>query len=471
MAGEAPPSLQDRAAVMLQNRIGRGAAALEADADAVVSAVIELAIARGEDRPAPIYVVGLGGSGSHWLTGMLDAILPVINLEEAPIPADFAASIESLPVEEQGFAVDCLYLSHASAHVDVFPGDLTEARFLHSAMRVIEPRHREWDPECFAIYLLRDPRDQAACFAFRKREFRQRHYGSASDERYLAGCALNNVGNYSEMRLTAARPNFVCRYEELEESAPEVLQRLAAAIGYPVEPQAAAQAAREHDALLMRSGALPRKGNLFNEASLGWRKETSQRQKLILHSLLVDVVTDAEYPADDCLGQPLEMRAQHNERQLRFRDAGELGVLFTRDALNWQEGTWTRLGEARGTIVAPRGANLKLRVHESATREAIAHLATLSADDLSSLCLAGNRHLDDGLLTSLLSALAGLEELDISRTAATDAVLPVLAELPHLRGVSLFESEVTQRGASTTLRNALGSSVVLGPIHCDSADC
>jgi Sulfotransferase domain len=462
LAAASSPSLQDRAAVMLQNRIDGGAHALETDADAVISKVVDLAIARADNRPPPIYVAGLGGSGSHWLTGMLDEVLPVINLEEAPIPAGLDSKLESLPAQDQGFVIDCLHLSYASAsQADITFADLTEARFLHSAVRVIEPRHKAWDPECFVIYLLRDPRDQVACFAFRKRPFRQRHYPAASDEQYLVGCATNNAQNYSETRRSPVRPDFVCRYEELKASTPDVLSRLAAALGNPIGEDVAVHAARRHDASLMRSGALSHKGNLFPTESRGWREETSERQKLILHSLLTEVVTDARYPADDCLGGPLATPTSRGARRLRFPEGERLGTLFTRGDREQREGTWTRLAEACGEVSAPPDVALKLRVHEQAPAESIRSLRGLPADGLDSLCMAGNASLDDELLSICAASLRDLRELDLARTAVTDGCIDALASLPHLAGVNLFEANLTPGGAST-LRHKLRRSTTIG---------
>jgi hypothetical protein len=466
LAGASPLPLRDRAAGMLQDRLASGSRALAMDADTVISRIVEVAAARAADRPPPIYVVGLGGSGSHWLTGMLGEILPAIDLGEVPMPADLAAQIDALPVEEQGFAVDCLHLCYASASLaDATSADLTAVRFLHSAVRVIEPRHREWDPGCSVVYLLRDPRDQAACFAFRKRAFRQRHYPAASDDRYLAGCAANNARNFAEMRDSPVRPDFVCRYEELKSSAPEALERLCAAIGHPVEPEAAVRAAREHDAGPMRTGALPRKGNLFAIESRGWREETDARQKLILHSYLAEVVTAAGYPADDCTGQPLTLHQGRGARRIRLDGPEGLGMLYTRDPNDDAGATWSRLGEAKGEVAVDAEVELKLRVHEQASASSIQSLRTLPADALDSLCMAGNVNLDDDLLGSCTRSLRDLREIDLARTATTDRCIPTLASLSNLVGINVLGANLTTAGVS-----ALEEKLRLHPerrIPCD----
>ncbi|HEY8808985.1 MAG TPA: sulfotransferase domain-containing protein [Solirubrobacterales bacterium] len=432
---------------MLRNRLERAARMLETDFDAVVARAGSLALARAPHRPPPIYVTGLGGSGSHWLTGTMASMLPVVDLEEAPIPDDFRAQVEALPVEERGVAIDCLHLGHALATADSDLDSLVEMRAINSAVRVSEPCLRSWDPRCFVIHLLRDPRDQATCFAFRKRVFRQRHYPTATDEQYLAGCAVNNATNYAQMRKSALQPDFVCRYEEMKTSTATVLTRLATALGQPADAETAVRVAREHDASLMRSGALPHRGNLTAAESRGWRAETDAHQKLILHAHLAEVVTAAEYPADDCLGYPLDLGPSPGARHLYFGQGGRLGGLFVRN--RGRDGaTWSRLGEARGPVSVDSGVELKLRVDESAAVESIRSLCTLPPDALDSLCLAGNRNLDDDLLAACTAALRDLREVDLARTAVGDGCVDSLALLPRLVGVSVFGTALSSRALS-----------------------
>jgi hypothetical protein len=441
--------LKDSAACVLQNRMSQAAEALEADVDTVLSQVVDLALARAEKRPPPIYIVGIGGSGSRWLAGMLAKALGAIDLEEASIPADFGARIESLPAEEQGLAIDCLHLGHASLALATRSSEqLRTARAINSAIPTIEPRHKRWDPECFAIYLLRDPRDQVACFAFRKPKFRSRAFPGASDEQYLVSCAGENARNHAAMRRSPVQPDFTCRFEELKESATDVLVRLADAIGRPVTGDAAARVAGEYDASLVRRGLVARKTNLSPTESNGWREETDERQKLILHSYLTEVVTATEYPADECLGRPLAPHVPRAGRRLSFDRNGDIGVLFVRGAGERGGATWARLGEARGEIALEPGVEVKLRVNEQAPTAAIRSLRTLTPDALDSLCMAGSANLDDELLGICTASLADLRELDLSRTAVTDRSVDSIASLSQLRGINLFGSNLTASGIS-----------------------
>jgi len=220
---------------------------------------------------------------------------------------------------------------------------------------------------------------------------------------------------FCRLRSSPVQPDFVCRYEELKAEAPAVLTRLAEALDHPVGPDAATQSARAHDASLMRRGAIPRKGNLHPTGSRGWREEASESQRLILHSFLTEVVTSAEYPADDCLGRRIEMRARPGRRRVSFPDIAGLGALFARNRRGRDAGAWMRVGEARGPMTVPSEAELKLRVHDSASHEAISCLSTLPATSLDSLCLAGNPKVDDDQLRDVLGSLKGIHELDLAR--------------------------------------------------------
>jgi hypothetical protein len=440
---------KDAPTVLMQNRMKQAAQTLGTDVDTVLSRVLELATARARKRPAPIYIAGMGGSGSRWLAGMLGAMVPAIDLEEASIPKDLGTQIEALPGEEQGFVIDCLHLSHAALALDKHPLEhLAGMRVVNSAVPVFEPRHRLWDPECFAIYLLRDPRDQVACFAFRKPKFKPRFSPDASDEEFLVSCGLQNAQNHAEMRHSSAEPDFICRYEEMKESATKVLERLAVAMGLPSEGNTAERVAQEYDASLMRRGVVARKGNLAPTESRGWREETDPRQKLILHAHLTEVVTTTGYPADECCGKPLALHRARGARRLAFDRDGELGVLFVREPSERGSATWARLGEAKGEIALDPGVEVKLRINEQASPAAIRSLQALPPNALDSLCMAGNATLDDELLATCTSSLADLRELDLARTAVTDRSVDSIASLSRLSGVSLLGANLTAGGIS-----------------------
>jgi hypothetical protein len=435
----------ERQSHKLEICLGLQSEALGEGAEAVLASAAALALERADRRPPPIYVMGIGGSGSHWLASMLAALVPAVMVGEVHVPEGLRERMRSLPPSEQGFLVDCLHLIHCvliPPHISLLPGNagmLRQARMVNAADGVIGSDFRAWDADCFVIHLLRDPRDRVMSVTFRKQEFRQSRYGELSDERYLLLQATNTARNFAAWQSASLAPDFLCRYEELREGTAGVLERIAAKLGAPVDADRIVEVAEDHDASRIRSGATAPKANLFPSPSPGWRQETDERQRTLMHSLLTEVVTRGGYPADDCLGAPLEMTAPAARRLLRFPDDRELGALFTREAVAGQKADWVFLADAVGEVTVPAGSIVKLRVHEAAARESIASLASLPSHGVDSLCLTGNRNLDDDLLASLLASLEGIQELDLSRTAVTDESLPALGALPELRGVGVLK--------------------------------
>lgn len=430
------------------------AKALGMDTRIVLSQVESVASARAVERPPPIYVMGIGGSGSHWLASMLSELVASLNVGEVHIPAGLVRAMTSLSADEQGFLVDCVHLLHARGDLSEPTDAVLKARVVNAADGVIHPGFRAWDPQCCVIHLLRDPRDRTMSVTFRKPGFRKAQYPDLSDEEYLVRQARSAAQNFAAWQSAPLAPDLLCRYEELRASTVDVLKRIVAIVDEPADPDRLAQVSREHDASLIRSGATPSKANLFPRASSGWREETDQRQRALLHSLLTEVVTRAEYPADDCLGLPLEleMPAPPKGKRLHLPEGGKLGAMFAREP--GPGGTaWAFHSEARGPVVIPEGSHVKLRVHETAGAAAIASLGRLALDELDSLCLSGNRDVNDELLGAVLPSLGGLQELDLSHTSATDAALPALARLPRLRGVNLLGIGSPQGAES--LRQAL----------------
>ena len=445
----------DRPTALLQGRLREAAGERSVDVDTIIARAEELALARVADRPAPVYVLGSAGSGARRLTAMMAAALPVIDLGEAMLPVDLLGELELLDADEQGLVVDCVHLIHALALCpDASLAEVLEARMLSSAVETIEPRHRRWDADCFAIHLRRDPREQATSIAFHRRRLREKYFPAVPDDRLLIGCAANVAEHMSSIRRSGIQPDFVCRHEDLEKSAPTVLVELAAALGHPLGLDAATRIASRLDASSAGSARLSAPRDSSSEESRAWQADPDECQKVILHSRLVDACVVAGYPVGDCLGQPLKMNVPRTERRLRFSDSESLGAVFVREGPVHRGGTWTRLADACGEIVVPGGVALKLRLSDSASRDAIASLAQLGSNDLDSLCLAGNPTIDDELLATILAGPSGVQELDLACTDITYAAMSALTALPGLRGLSVAATALSP-GDTHDLRAAL----------------
>jgi hypothetical protein len=277
------------------------------DADAAIEWIATLALARAAARPPPLYVMGLGGSGSHWLAEMLAELLPAFYVTEVYVPRKLVEAMGGMPAEERGYVVDCLHLAHLhpgpeetrpwGTHPQAELSDeaLIRAGAVNAAAGVIHRRQREWDPGCFVVRMLRDPRDQVLSVTFRKRAYRDEVAPGDSDEEYMLKKVAQAVRNHRAWRDSPLDPDFVCRYEDLRSSTVETLERLLAVRGTTVERERIATVARDHDATLMQSGAVSPRGNLH--VDVGFDSEPDDRLLALLHSELAEIRAEAGYPA------------------------------------------------------------------------------------------------------------------------------------------------------------------------------
>jgi hypothetical protein len=417
-----PGALEHRQARKLKRAIGAAAQAHGTDTATVLARVISLTKSRAARRPPPIYVMGLGGSGSHWLSEMLAELLDAANCGEVYFPPLLLDRIEHLPPAQRGLVVDCLHIVHTFGRrtpprysLDA----LGSARAINSAGGTIHSRYKSWDPQSFVIHMLRDPRDQVVSVTFRKAGYRREVAPEASDDEYLMARAKAAIRSHEAWRDSPIDADFLCRYEDLRSSTADTLNRLNSALGEAVGAGRTAEVAGRFDAGLMQKGLVKPRGNVYLDDGQGSKREPNERQRALLHAELVEVRAEARYPADDCFGRALD----------------------------------PSLGTAKRRLRAP----------ESATYEAVESLTSRPPDALDSLCLAGNRALDDYLLGKLAKTLHGLRELDLARTAITVKGLAHLAPLKALESISLIGTPAAESGESALRREgpALANCLVL----------
>ena len=355
-----------------------------ADLQTVIGRVVDRGRQRVSKRPPPIYITGPGGAGSHWLASMAAKLLPAIDVGDVAIPPFLAENVEALTPSEQGFLIDCIHLAHAPA---VRNDDLASRRVISSAPSIVSRRHKTWDPECFVIRLIRDPRDQVLGLTFRKGGYREYVARESSDEEYLLSRAVAIANNFEHWEACRWRPDFVLSYEQLRETTADTLTELLAALDARIDPGRIMEVVHMHDASEMRSGEIPRRGNITLKTNHGWRLEATQRQKALLHSELVEVVDAAGYPMGDCVGRQIDLGGSTVERRLNFAIDKPIGSIFVRGINSSDRGAiWRRLGEAIGDIHIPRDTEVKLRVYRRAPVADLTSFCALHNGDLDSLC-------------------------------------------------------------------------------------
>jgi hypothetical protein len=403
----------------------------------VVDGVLQMADRRSRGRPPPIYVTGLGASGSHWLGAMLGELRGMVDAGEVYFSEPLLDSLEALAEEDRSYIADCLHLLHAWTTSK----ELVGARIVNSAAGAEKiPIYRSWDPDCLTIYLFRDPRDQVMSATFRKTEYRSFEAPEASDREYLISRCRRNRQDFLRYRQLAQRADLECRYEELRDDTVGLLQRLLLLTGLVYDDRQVERVVFEHRAKNIRSGLTrPRGSNLdLGGTALGWPSDASFDQKRVMHAELVEAVLGLGYPLGDCLGRHVD-GSEAPDRTMRFADGEPHGSLWISDS---DSSTWRYLAPAQGEVSVPAGASLLLRVAQI-DPSSLEGLTRPEPGHLQSLCLAGNPAVADETV-GWLPRLVGLRQLDLARTGVTDRALAPVAKLGDLRGLNLWETKVTE---------------------------
>lgn len=424
-----------------------------------LSQILALATKRGPARPPPVYVTGLGGSGSHWLAGMLGDLPGFVDAQEVYFPDLLRTHMDELTRAEQGYVVDCVHLLHCPPDSE----GLGTSAIVNSAAGAWKiPSYRAWDPDAFCIHLMRDPRDQALSTAFRKAGHRERISPGASDDEYLVKRCRLNRGHYRTYSRLRIEPDIECRYEGLRRDTQAEISRILRAIGTQVPDELLQRVLFLHDASNVRAGIIDPRSNLPKTGpAKGWRHDASPNERRIMHAELVESIVQLDYEFCDCFATSVSQGAPvPPERAVVFPESRRgVGELYTSDSEPGTPRRWTRLGTAAGRVILPSGwALLRLGASHPPTSEVFGRL---DPDALQSICFAGNRQVDDETL-SLLSRLEGTRNFDLARTRVTDRGLAHLKGLPDLEALSLWGTSVSERAASSFQENS-PSCVVFGP--------
>ncbi|MBN1607200.1 MAG: sulfotransferase [Polyangiaceae bacterium] len=195
------------------------------DARQAVEDVVSLAQRRiGSCRP-PVYIVGLGGSGTHWLAALLAELPGFATTREVYFPEKLVRDIDCLHPHERARVVDCVHLLHATAWRRRRP---TNESMVNNA-RGDPERYREWTPDSTIVYLHRDPRDQVMSVTFRKQEYRAYVAPDADNEEYLQRNVRQNIHVFRRYKRLSRLIDHSIRYETLVADPQHELEGLLAA--------------------------------------------------------------------------------------------------------------------------------------------------------------------------------------------------------------------------------------------------
>lgn len=404
------------------------------DAD-IIAAVVDMAAKRRIARPAPVYITGLGGSGSHWLAAMLDAAADLVSAGEVYAPRTLLDELDQMSDVDQACAMDAIGLLHAwPRSIDAWAlGTINCA----AGVRLLG-RHRRWFPNAVTVHLRRDPRDQVLSVTFRKPRFRSYVAPGATDDEYLHRMMQRNLTAYREFRAAAGDVDIVCRYEALCDDPRPVLRQIITALDLPVDTGRLEQAVADHDAATIRAGGATGASNLDEGGrATSWRTLDDPARQRMLHAGLVDAVCGLGYPPGDCMGTHVPDPSLPS-RTYTFASRPP-GSLYQRI-----DGTWLPLDTTRQAISVAAGVPVLLRIGSDDAVD-LRVLRDRGASDVQALCVAGNGRVDDGALIHV-AAMTGLQTLDLAGTAVTDEGLVHLEGLAGLLQIHLRGTRTTAHG-------------------------
>jgi len=365
-----------------------------------------------EGRHPPTYITGLGGSGSHWLAGMLGELPMFFDVGEVYIPERLRAAMNANP-DRAPLILDALHVLHTRQPAADDARAVNCAAGSHKAADYVR-----WDQGATVVRLLRDPRDQVLSTTFRKDEYRQWVAPDASDDDYLHHRCSISRSDETRYKRAGCAADLVIKYEDLRRKAVAELERLLQCAGVEVDHVEAEAASERHNAERIRAGQSDVQGNLYLYGpSLPWTDHPTSRVAAI-HAELIDVIEAQAYSFGVCLLPP----PRSEPRDLQSLSSDGLRI--------------------RGW--AGKGWELGLVDSEAFLAEvsmpSISQVPLLRSAGVYGICAARIDSLSDDWLDAVL-AIPSLRTLDLGSVPVTDNQLDMLMEAgSRLRALSLWRS-------------------------------
>lgn len=405
-----------------------------------VDLVIEVARSRRAYSQRPIHLVNLGGSGSHWISRMLEQAGGAMDAGEVYLPPQWYGSLATAPQDSAASIIDAVEIAHALA-VHPAPADLDRVRVINSAHGYDKPRfHTRARPESSLVHIVRDPRDRVLSVSLRKPEFRKEQATGLDDFAYLTSKARRSASAWTHFSSQNLVFDHTVRYEDMK-ADPEVhLGRLLDAIGIAVPPQLVRSVTRRNDAERLRSGAAPQRqrGNLdAGGVARGWHLADQSHQRT-MHSLMAPAITGQGYPLGSCFpGEHLP------SVPLSAPDSGDVLPAPPHVAVSCREREDAGWGDLAAAV--PSRGRVRVRIEGPDVQ---AHELDDLRPVITDLCAAGHHWFTDEHLDAL-GALPALRGLDVAATSVTRR--RTTADYPSLDVVNYSGLRVSSGNSRTSI--------------------
>lgn len=414
------------------------------DREAFVSKLLEAVEAREPSTTRPIYLVNLGGCGSHWVSRMMAQSAGLSDAGEVYIPPAQYAELLKRDPETAARIMDAIEVAHGLLY-GLAPADMRHARMINSAHGCEKIAfYRALPRSAKVIHLIRDPRDRTMSVSFRKEEFRAYEATGLDDFNYMMSKARRTQSDWHRYVALTDKADVQVRYEQFRKEGARALQDMLAAIGVPVSAEAAAEVSHRNSPEFLRQNGSSRheRGNLDQGGvATSWR-DTEPRFQRAMHALMARTIQEQGYALCDCF--PGENFDPPHEDTGALMQA--VAGLAQEDAVRYEfkapgaAGRWTAVGSA----AIPPGSRLRLRLSSLPLR--------IPGGDamrswITDLCVAGLTKLDDKALARI-GPLPRLRGIDIASTAVRTRPDP--AQFPTLLRINASGCDVPAEAAGVT---------------------